>query len=450
MKFKNFITLAAAAAVSVSALSPSVLAAEEEEAKTLTYGTDYTCAAYFNNAVLTTGDDAAKLNINNTTFNRQSGGTKDGVVSEGYYVAYAVLDISRIDMKSVTVDAKDKKGTEGAYKLFYTSDNEDIASKAPSEVAGDKDDLCGANGSYYNVFKECYGLESLDTDNISDAKDSNYLVIAFTGWSETTLNSVTITGTSTVSDTDTGNLPIYSVYGLYKDDGTQYTAEDARALVDGDKNTGLTINRQKGGVPYLNYVIFGNGIDNLTFNKIDFNVKGKAVIYGTDDISFFNNLDFNDDLSYDKGFEGKVSAAGGKVDRLYENGNESGDFEKKLSETKSCKYVFVLFNAWPTSTINEITLINEEVPAETNITTVNAGVSNGTDGSVATSFVTVVSGDGTTFNTIQWNVKSESEEKVSDEFSIGNITLGNGSKAVFGLIVGGLNDAEASAEAAVK
>ena len=172
----------------------------------------------------------------------------------------------------------------------------------------------------------------------------------------------------------------------------------------------------------------------LQTDKIDFNVKGKAVIYGTDDISFFNNLDFNDDLSYDKGFEGKVSAAGGKVDRLYENGNESGDFEKKLSETKSCKYVFVLFNAWP----------------ETNITTVNAGVSNGTDGSVATSFVTVVSGDGTTFNTIQWNVKSGSKEKTSDEISIGDITLGNGSKAVFGLIVDGLNDAEASAEAAVK
>lgn len=438
MKFKNFITLAAAAAVSVSALSPSVLAAEEEEAKTLTYGTDYTCAAYFNNAVFTKGDDAANLDIGNTEFDRGS--------SEGYFVAYAVFDISGIDMESVTVGTN----PDGKYKLFYTSDNEDIASKAPSEVAGDEKDLCGAANIYYNTFKECYGLELLDTKNISAAKDSKYLVIAFTGWETTTLNSVTITGTSTVSDTDTGNLPIYSVYGLYKDDGTQYTAEDAMALVDGDKNTGLTINRQKGGVPYLNYVIFGNGIDNLIFNKIDFNVKGKAVIYGTDDISFFNNLDFNDDLSYDKGFEGKVSAAGGKVDRLYENGNESGDFEKKLSETKSCKYVFVLFNAWPTSTINEITLTNEEVPAETNITTVNAGVSNGTDGSVATSFVTVVSGDGTTFNTIQWNVKSGSKEKTSDEISIGDITLGNGSKAVFGLIVDGLNDAEASAETAVK
>lgn len=446
MKFKNFITLAAAAAVSVSALSPSVLAAEEEEAKELTYGTDYTCAAYFNNAKLTTGEEAAELNINNTTFNRQSGGAN----SEGYYVAYAVFNISRIDMESVTVDAKDKKGTEGAYKLFYTSNNEDIASKAPSEVAGDKEDLCGAASVYYKAFKECYGLESLDTDNISAAKDSKYLVIAFTGWETTTLNSVTITGTSTVSDTDTGNLPIYSVYGLYKDDGTQYTAEDAMALVDGDKNTGLTINRQKGGVPYLNYVIFGNGIDNLIFNKIDFNVKGKAVIYGTDDISFFDNLDSDDDLSYDKGFEGKVGAAGGKVDRLYENGNESGDFEKKLSETKSYKYVFVLFNAWPTSTINEITLTNEEVPVETNITTVNAGVSNGTDGSVATSFVTVVSGDGTTFNTIQWNVNSNSVEKKSDEFSVGAVTLENSSQAVFGLIVNGLDDASASAEAAVK
>ncbi len=442
MKFKNFITLAAAAAVSVSALSPSVLAAEEEEAKTLTYGTDYTCAAYFNNAVLTTGDDAAKLDINNTEFNRGS--------SESYYVAYAVFDISGIDMESVTVDAMDEKDTEGAYKLFYTSANEDIALKAPKEVAGDKNDLCGAANSYYNAFKECYDLESLDTNNISAAKDSNYLVIAFTGWKKTTLNSVTITGTSTASDTDTGNLPIYSVYGLYKDAGTQYTAKDAKVLVDGDKNTGLTIDRQKGGVPYLNYVIFGNGTDNLTFNKIDFNVNGKAVIYGTDDISFFNNLDSNTDLSYDKGFESKVSAAGGKVDRLYENGNESGDFEKKLSETKSYKYVFVLFNAWPTSTINEITLTNEEVPAGTNITTVNAGVSNGTDGSVATSFVTVVSGDGTTFNTIQWTVKSGSDENTSDKFSTGGITLGNGSKAVFGLIVDGLNDEGASAEAAVK
>lgn len=444
MKFKNFITLAAAAAVSVSALSPSVLAAEEEEAKTLTYGTDYTCAAYFNNAVLTTGDDAAKLDIDNTEFNRGSG--------ESYYVAYAVFDISGIDMESVTVDARDDKDIEGAYKLFYTSANEDIASKAPSEVAGDKNDLCGANGSYYNTFKECYGLESLDTNNISDAKDSNYLVIAFTGWSKTTLNSVTITGTSTASDTDTGNLPIYSVYGLYKDDGTRYTAEDAKVLVDGNKNTGLTIDRQKGEPTYLNYVIFGNGKDDLIFNKIGLNGQGKAIVYGTDDISFFSKLDTINDISYNGNkFNNAVKDAGGSVEELYyPNSDESGDFEKELSETKRYKYVFVLFNGWKTSNINEITLANEEVPAETNITTVNAGVSNGTDGSVATSFVTVVSGDGTTFNTIQWNVKSGLDERVSNEFSIGDITLENGSKAVFGLIVDHLNDAEASAEATVK
>ncbi len=447
MKFKNFITLAAAAAVSVSALSPSVLAAEEEEAKTLTYGTDYTCAAYFNNAVLTTGDDAAKLNVEGTLFNRENGGTG----KEGYYAAYAVFDISRIDMESVTVDTN----LNGEYKLFYT-DNEDIAAKAPKDVAGDNSDynydLCGDKNNYYAKFKACYNLKSLDTNNISAAKDSNYLVIAFTGWKETTLNSVTITGTSTVSDTDTGNLPIYSVYGLYKDDGTQYTAEDARALVDGDKNTGLTINRQKGGVPYLNYVIFGNGTDNLIFNKIGLNGQGKAIVYGTDDISFFSKLDTTNDISYNGNkFNNAVKDAGGSVEELYyPNSDESGDFEKELSETKRYKYVFVLFNGWKTSNINEITLANEEVPAETNIKTVNAGVSNGTDGSVATSFVTVVSGDGTTFNTIQWNVKSGSEEKVSDEISISDITLGNGSKAVFGLIVDGLNDAGASAEAAVK
>ena len=85
--------------------------------------------------------------------------------------------------------------------------------------------------------------------------------------------------------------------------------------------------------------------------------------------------------------------------------------------------------------------------AEQTAETYNVGVSNGDDGTVATSFITEVTGGS--FNRIQWTVTSGKTEKFTEKFAVTTVDLTDGGTALFGLIVDGLNDSAASAAVSV-
>lgn len=158
------------------------------------------------------------------------------------------------------------------------------------------------------------------------------------------------------------SLGINSVYGLYKNKNNTtdvYTVEDAAVLTDGDTSTGLTVNRNNSG-NYVNYVLFGNGTDDIIFNRIDIN-GDKSVVFGTNDIEFFGTINASTaDNSYDTKsgkvhFTQAVTNAGGSVTELLKTSDSN---TKDFNDIQTFKYVFVLLNNWETTTLNEITLRN--------------------------------------------------------------------------------------------
>ncbi|MGN0182134.1 MAG: hypothetical protein ACI4DP_06965 [Candidatus Ornithomonoglobus sp.] len=423
MKFKKLTALAVTTAMSAGMLL-AVPASAEEDVRELTYGVDYTCAAYFNNAVLATGEDAAELTIGSTVFDRSNGGSGN----DGYYVAYAVFDISDISITSVSVETD----PADQYKLFYTTTNEDVATKAPKEVAEEGDeDFCGANYAYYNTFKSRYGLTAYTAE--SDLTSSNYLVIGFTNWKQTTFKSLTITGTSTVAEPEQGGLKVNSVYGLYKNKGITsdvYTASDAAALIDGNTSTGLTVNRNNSG-NYVNYVVFENSTgENITFNRIEIN-GDKSVVFGTDNLDFFTTINAStEDNSYDTKagkthFTQAVANAGGSITELlnHSSGSETKDFD----DAKTFKYVFVLLNNWEITTLNEITLSTVEAPSAllekadftaddgTGYTAEDGVLTDGTNSVYG--YKATLTGNGTAYNTVKAYLKTTDGDEGESTFT---------------------------------
>lgn len=195
MNIKRLIAEALSVAVSTSMAAVCVSAETEE----LAYGTDYICTAYFNNAMFTS-DVSSDFSLTGTVFDRGNGG--DG--NTGYYVSYAVLDISGADVESVSYTAEAEQYGDYPVRVFVT-DNESIASKAPSDaIVGTNKaastDLAGGKATYSD-FAKVYELTQMSitsADNkytASITENADYLVLAFCGWKTTTLDTLTLNGT---------------------------------------------------------------------------------------------------------------------------------------------------------------------------------------------------------------------------------------------------------------
>ena len=167
------------------------------------------------------------------------------------------------------------------------------------------------------------------------------------------------------------DLEVNSVWQLCKDKSSSYTKEDVSLLTDDNTETGITINRKDTTETYVNYVIFGNGVDDMAFDKVYTN-GNKSVVFGTDDISFMSTIQSaTSDISYDTkpgktDFKQAVRDAGGSIEELLNhNENKVEDATASFDEAKTYKYIILLFNSWETSTVNEIALYSteEEPPA---------------------------------------------------------------------------------------
>lgn len=559
------------AALSIAMSAPITAVGVSAETEELVYGTDYICAAYFNNAEFTS-DVSSDFLLTGTVFDRGNGG--DG--NTGYYVSYAVLDISGVDVESVSYTAEAAQYGDYPVRVFVT-DNESIASEAPSAAivgtkhAG-KTDLA-EKGPTYGAFSEVYELTQMsitsddNTYTASITENADYLVLAFCGWKTTTLDTLTLNGTVKPQDyaaemdgqyyatLDEAMSNAYNQTSktimLYKDSeysGTNYYAKTGNTTTiksaDGNKKTitlttdqknvftwngieleniilkseaeniGNIYEYQKTGnngvftfknceitgintsdcfsVAYTNNVyntkVSENSVRNAIFaNRMNSTIENSIITGNTAEgigvveitnssATTIKNSEIRDNNT---GSHGDVNIKGGStailsgntvIDDIYFDSTTSklmltGDF----NGSANLKNVLtdegtVLAAVEDGANVSGITvagldtdnyklevqggnLVIVKKTAEQTINTYNTGVSNGDDGSVATSFITEVTGGS--FNRIQWTVKSGDAQKPTEKFTLTTVDLTAGGSALFGLVVDGLNDGNAEAEAAV-
>lgn len=243
------------------------------------------------------------------------------------------------------------------------------------------------------------------------------------------------------------DLEVNSVWQLVKSDKTgEYTADDLSVLTDGSNDTGITINRKATSPTYVNYVIFGNGEDDMTFDRIFLNAD-KSVVFGTNDISFMSTIQSaTSDISYDKTFKGTVRDAGGQIDELLVNGNNSvTSVDHELDEPKTYKYIILLFNKWENSTVNEIALYNteEEPPAPEKINVQAAkveveGVAEADTNQDAVGYYVENLGITKDTGALKWQITMNDEAKYEKNVGVGLSVEGEGTMDVsFGIVLTG-------------
>lgn len=557
-----------AAVLSVSAAVPLMAASAPAAGKELVYGTDYTCAAYFSSAQLTTAvpDD---FMLTGTTFDREQGGED----SEGYYVSYAVLDISGVDVDAVTYTVSDTT-SYGQYPVrVFVTDDSIITNTAPSgAIAGteyaNRTDLAGGQATYSD-FAKVYGLTQMNitsadnTYTASIAADADYLVLTFCGWKTTKLDSLALTGTAATSDYAAEMDGIYyasfdeamsaalgkgnKTINLYNDgeySGSGYYAgKDCATTIKSDSDEKRTITLTTGNTNVFTWNSIN--LENIILKSTAPNIKNVYEYQNkaSDNILTLRNCEVSDITTSDcfsvawvnnvydtvvSGNNVKKAVFSNRLDSVIENStitgnaaNGIGAIEVTNSSTTTIKdstidnntssYGDVNIKSGSTAVLSGNTVIgtiyfdspeskltlaadfrggaelknvstaegtelatvkdgalisgitvegldtdNYELKvqdgslvivkkeAEQTAKTYNAGVSNGDDGTAATSFITEVTGGS--FNRIQWNVTGEGTVKHTDKFAVTTVDLTDGGTALFGLIVDGLNDADASAE----
>jgi hypothetical protein len=242
------------------------------------------------------------------------------------------------------------------------------------------------------------------------------------------------------------DLEVNSVWQLCKDKSSSYTKEDVSLLTDDNTETGITINRKDTTETYVNYVIFGNGVDDMAFDKVYTN-GNKSVVFGTDDISFMSTIQSaTSDISYDKTFKGTVRDAGGQIDELLVNGNNSvTSVDHELDEPKTYKYIILLFNKWENSTVNEIALYNteEEPPAPEKINVQAAkveveGVAEADTNQDAVGYYVENLGITKDTGDLKWQITMNDEAKYEKNVGVGLSVEGEGTMDVsFGIVLTG-------------
>ena len=242
------------------------------------------------------------------------------------------------------------------------------------------------------------------------------------------------------------DLEVNSVWQLCKDKSSSYTKEDVSLLTDDNTETGITINRKDTTETYVNYVISGNGVDDMAFDKVYTN-GNKSVVFGTDDISFMSTIQSaTSDISYDKTFKGTVRDAGGQIDELLVNGNNSvTSVDHELDEPKTYKYIILLFNKWENSTVNEIALYNteEEPPAPEKINVQAAkveveGVAEADTNQDAVGYYVENLGITKDTGDLKWQITMNDEAKYEKNVGVGLSVEGEGTMDVsFGIVLTG-------------
>lgn len=251
------------------------------------------------------------------------------------------------------------------------------------------------------------------------------------------------------------DLKVNSVWQLVKVDETgEYATEDLSVLTDGSNDTGITINRKVTDPTYVNYVIFGNGVNDMTFDKVYTN-GNKSVVFGTDDISFMSTIQSaTSDISYDTGrpdsgktdFRQAVRNAGGSIDELLNhNVARVEDATQSFEEAKTYKYIILLFNNWETSTVNEIALYNTEeeppAPEEINVKATKVAVEGVEEADTNKDAVGYYVEDlGITKDTgaLKWQITMNDEAKYEKNVGVGLSVEGEGTMDVsFGIVLTG-------------
>lgn len=248
------------------------------------------------------------------------------------------------------------------------------------------------------------------------------------------------------------DLEVNSVWQLVKSDKTgEYTADDLSVLTDGSNDTGITINRKATSPTYVNYVIFGNGEDDMAFDKVYTN-GNKSVVFGTDDISFMSTIQSaTSDISYDTkpgktDFKQAVRDVGGSIEELLNhNENKVEDATASFDEAKTYKYIILLFNSWETSTVNEIALYSteEEPPAPEKINVQAAkveveGVAEADTNQDAVGYYVENLGITKDTGALKWQITMNDEAKYEKNVDVGLSVEGDGEMTVsFGIVLTG-------------
>ena len=184
----------------------------------------------------------------------------------------------------------------------------------------------------------------------------------------------------------------------------------------------------------------------MAFDRIFLNAV-KSVVFGTSDISFMSTIQSaTSDISYDKTFKGTVRDAGGQIDELLVNGNNSvTSVDHELDEPKTYKYIILLFNKWENSTVNEIALYNteEEPPAPEKINVQAAkveveGVAEADTNQDAVGYYVENLGITKDTGALKWQITMNDEAKYEKNVDVGLSVEGDGEMTVsFGIVLTG-------------
>lgn len=437
------------------------------EAETLIPDVDYTVAAYLSGGEFINSEGAKLDDVLNKDIKRDNGNVG--------FAAYLVLDISNVDVENITYTSgsSDNGGTSGLY-VYYTN-NDRITTTSPSNFTdeekgglqhNDQFDL-GQNGPSYGNLAKAYELTKIEgiegksiTDaDISAAKDSDYLVLAFRGYPSTTLESLEIKGTKPADD----NGLIYGTdykCAAYFNKANLTTNNSSINLLD-------TYDRGYEAEGYAAYValdISKIDADTLTYTAQGGSTSNKTVInvYYTDDekiasqkpseIASGENLAGND-ANYTE-FAKKYALT--KLDRYTTSEDTSENNSVRtatldISDSKGHKYLVLTFRGWKTTTLSALSItgtVKEEPPTPEKI---NAPATKVEVEGVAEADINYdavgyyVENLGITKDTgaLKWQITMNDDVKYEKNVGVGLSVEGDGEMTVsFGIVLTGSTDDE--------